>query len=375
MDFTELLNELKAYRASQDEKLEIFRKQLDAVRAEMLRPDGGGHGRQEHKSIGQLFCESGIGPRFAKDWGQNQQAAFEYEGSLFPRSTKTLVESVALGWATPGILMFEREPGIVKPPQRRVRVRDLIPFTPTTLSGVEYLKEKSFVNAASPQEEGYSKGESEILFEICSTPVQCLAHWIPAARQVLDDLPQLQTYIDTRLLDLLADVEDYELLRGDGTGQHLLGLLPQATVTVGTYVEGGDTHIDTINNAITELEDNDYIVDGIVLHPSDWRRMLKIKTDAGGANTGEYILGGPVGNAAARLWDVPIARTTAMPRGKYLVGQFRGAVQGYDRMRSRIDLSTSHASFFIQNRVAIRAEERVGIAVRIPAAFRYGSFV
>lgn len=372
---SELLTEFKAFRTSFDERLGDFKKQLDSVRAEMLRPDGGGGGRHENKSIGELFVESGIAHDFTKSWGKNSQTAFEITASLFPRSTKTLIESPAVGYAIPGILTFQREPGIVKPPQRRIRVRDLIPFSPTTLSGIEFLKEKSFVNAASPIEEGYEKQQSEILFDIDSAPIKCIAHWIPATRQILDDSPQLTAFIDTRLLDLLADVEDYELLLGDGTGQHLLGLLPQATATVGTYTTVGDTRIDTLNNVITELEDNEYMVDAAILHPSDWRRMLKIKTDAGGANTGEYILGGPVGSAEARLWELPIARTTAMPKGKYLVGQFRGSVSGYDRMTSRIDISNSHSDYFIKNKIAIRAEERIGIAVRVPAAFRYGSFV
>ena len=54
---------------------------------------------------------------------------------------------------------------------------------------------------------------------IDSANVRTLAHWIPAARQVLDDFVALQGYVNTRLIEGLKDVEDYELVAGDGTGQ------------------------------------------------------------------------------------------------------------------------------------------------------------
>ena len=134
---------------------------------------------------------------------------------------KTTITSATVGAQTPGILQFERMPGIYALPPRRLRVRDLIPFRPTNSTGVDFVRRDTFTNAASPVAETVSKAESGLTFVIDSVNCRTIAHWIPAARQVLEDVAGLQAAIDFDLLAGLADVEDYELLRGSGAGQHL----------------------------------------------------------------------------------------------------------------------------------------------------------
>ena len=112
----------------------------------------------------------------------------------------------------------------------------------------------------------------------------------------------------------------------------------------------------------------------MVLHPSDWRKMQVIKENSLGANTGNYILGGPAASPRKQLWDLPIVTTPAMLAGKFLVGAFQGNVQGFDRMRATVDVSTEHEDYFTRNMIAIRCEERVGLAIMSAAAFNYGSF-
>jgi HK97 family phage major capsid protein len=272
-------------------------------------------------------------------------------------------------------MQFERLSGIFIPPQRRMRVRDLIPFRSTSLSGVDFVRRDTFTNAASPVAETVSKGESAITYTIDSANVRTIAHWVPAARQVLEDVAGLQAAIDFDLLAGLADVEDYELLRGSGAGQHLKGIITAATTAyAGTYTVASDTYIDTVNHAIAELEDENYEPDGLVIHPSDWRKMQLIKEAIAAANTGAYILGGPAASPRKLLWDLPVVGTPAMIKGKFLVGQFVGSVMGFDRMKAVIDVSTEHESYFIKNMVAVRAELRLAVAVTKPGAFRYGSF-
>jgi HK97 family phage major capsid protein len=232
-----------------------------------------------------------------------------------------------------------------------------------------------FTNAASPVAETVSKEESTLTFMIDSVQTRSIAHWIPAARQVLEDMTGLQQAIDFELLNGLADIEDYEVLRGSGAGQHLKGIITAATTAyAGTYTAASDTYIDTVNHAIAELEDRNYAPDGLVMHPSDWRKIQVVKTNEGGANLGPYILGGPASSPRKQLWDLPIVTTPAMLAGKFLVGQFQGSVQGFDRMKAVIDVSTEHEDYFIRNMVAIRCEERIAIATMLPDALCYVSF-
>jgi len=239
---------------------------------------------------------------------------------------------------------------------------------------VDFVREVTFTGRASPVQEGASKPFSEITFENVSATVKTIAHWTAASKEVLEDLPQMQAYIGGRLIDGLLNAEDSELMFGDGTGFHLSGFDTLATAYAGTWAVAGDTLIDKLGHALQELEQANYIADGIVLNPLDWRKILMTKTEEGGANKGEYLMGGPGSQAAPRLWDIPVAVSTAQRVGRFLVGQFLGSAMIFDRMESRVAISTEHADYFVQNRVAILAEERIALVVSRPHAFRTGNF-
>jgi HK97 family phage major capsid protein len=374
--------ELKAAGAPVPEiqqKIDRALKRIEHLEQEASRPVGTlGSPFQITKSIGETL----VGLDAYKEWvqriGTSQKSGFQHRvSSLWPTSdygVKTTITSSAVGSSTPGILVPERIAGVVKPGVRRLRVRDLIPRFPTTNNAIEWVRENAFTNAASPTAETVSKPESALTFVIDSVPVRTIAHWIPAAAQVIADFGQLQAYIETRLIEGLKDIEDNEIVAGDGTGQHLSGFSTEATAYDTARNVAGDTRIDRLNHAISQVEDVLHEADGIILHPRDWRAIQLIKTDNGGANTGEYILGGPVGNADPMLWGLHVATTTAITAGQFFVGAFQRYVAIHDRMDARIDVSTEHADFFIRNLVAIRAEERIALSVLRADALIFGSF-
>ena len=55
-------------------------------------------------------------------------------------------------------------------------------------------------------------------FTLVSRPIQTIAHWIPASRQVLDDSQLLRSFIDGRMLHFLKVEEEDQLLNGSGAG-------------------------------------------------------------------------------------------------------------------------------------------------------------
>lgn len=355
-----------------DIKLEYERivKRMDALEVEWNRPGGQ---KTDAKSLGEQFIESDVIKDFAKRPWHKGGISLDIP-TFFPNELKTVITSAAVGSSTPGILVPQREPGIIKPGVRRLRVRDLMRRARTSSNAIEYVKENAFTNLASPVAETISKPESALTFTIASSPIRTLATWIPVARQILDDFAALQGYIDQRLMDGLMDVEDIEIVSGDGTGQHLSGL----TVEAGTYDTArnvaGDTKIDKLNHAISQVEDALQVADGIILHPRDWRAIQLIKEEAGGANTGMYLLGGPQGTASPILWGLPVAVTTAVTVGTFFVGAFQRYCTVWDRMEARIDISTEHADYFVRNMIAVRAEERIGFTVFRNDAVIYGSF-
>jgi HK97 family phage major capsid protein len=261
-----------------------------------------------------------------------------------------------------------RLPGVVALPQRRMTVRDLL--SPGRMDGstLEYVKETGFTNNAAPVAENAAKPESSMKFDLVTTSAKVIAHWVKASRQILDDASQLQSIVDQRLRYGLAYVEEQQLLNGDGTGQNLLGIVPQASAYTAPITVSGATIIDQIRLALLQAELAEYPSTGIVMNPKDWTRVELLKD-----SQGRYIIGNPQGNAAASLWGIPVVTTPAMQEDKFLAGAFRLGAQLFDRWEARVEVSTENQDDFIRNMVTILAEERLALAVYRPEAFVFGN--
>lgn len=336
-----------------------------------LAKGGGGFGvPQAPKSIGARFTSD---ERFqaAVKAGADRTGKIEMAGSFFPG-----YQAAAIVNATPAVdapLVRPEIAPMVRPQDRPTSIRDLLPVGQTQSNLIWYAKENVFTNAAAIVQdaslgtrEGVTKPESSLTFTSAQAIVETIAHWIPASRQVLDDAPMLQSYIDDRLRYGLKDIEDYQLLNGNGTTGQLNGLMTQATA----YNRGatGDTALDTLRKAILQARLAEFDVDGIVLHPADWAEIELLKD---GEN--RYLIGDPRNVLGQRVWGRRVVDTTQQTEGSFLVGAFMRGAQLWDRMQITVEVARQHANFFIQNLVAILCEERIALTVYRPLAFVKGT--
>ena len=118
--------------------------------------------------------------------------------------------------------------------------------------------------------------------------------------------------------------------------------------------------------------------DGIVVHPTNWQAIRTAKDTSGqyyggGPFYGPY--GGPQGPAGASqfsvdsIWGVPVVVTSAITLGSALVGAFGQAAAVYRRQGVTVEATNSHSTWFADNITAIRAEERLALAVYRQSAF------
>jgi HK97 family phage major capsid protein len=235
-------------------------------------------------------------------------------------------------------------------------------------SALEYVKEVGFTNAAAPVAEGAAKPGSDIQLSLVTTSAKVIAHWMKASRQILDDVAQLTSYIDERLLYGLAYVEEAQLLNGDGTGQNLNGIIPQATAYSAPITVASATSIDMIRLMHLQAALAEFPSTGTVMHPSDWAWIELLKD-----TTGQYIIGNPQGGLSPTLWGLPVVATPAMSVDKVLVGAFRLGAQVFDRWDARVETGYVNDDF-TKNLVTILAEERLALAVYRPESFIYGDF-
>lgn len=252
-------------------------------------------------------------------------------------------------------------------PQRRMTIRALLAQGQTTSNSIEYDKEVGFTNSAAPVAEGSAKPQSEIQYEDATASVRTIAHWMRASVQILADAPGLRSIIDNRLRYGLAYVEEQQLLNGSGSGQNLEGLVTAATAYSAPGSLVADQLIDTIRLGHLQVALAEYPANGTVLNPIDWAAIEMLKDD-----NGNYIIGQPQGQLSPTLWGLPVVATQAMTVDKFLVGAFDLAAQIFDRQDATVEVSTEDADNFQKNKVTIRAEERLALAIYRPEALVYG---
>lgn len=287
------------------------------------------------------------------------------------RKAVTNITSATNGTGGVGVgIQATRVPGIVTGPDREFTVRDLIMPGRTASNAIEYVRETGFQNMAAPQAgEGALKAQSDLSFGLVTTTVKTIAHWFRASKQVLSDIPLLQSYINGRAIYGLKYKEEEQLLAGDGTGQNLLGLIPQATLFNDTLRKAGDTKIDTLRRAILQVRVAEYRASAIALNPVDWAD-IELTKDANGS----YIWVNVQEGGAQRLWKLPVVDSNAVPEGEFLVGAMNIAAQVFDREDAAVEVSTEDGDNFRTNMVTIRAEERLALAVYRPESFVHGEF-
>lgn len=310
------------------------------------------------KSVGEMFVESDEFKAFARD--------IPTKGSSRRFGVKAITSIENSGGAG---IWTDRQVGVVMPNLMPLTVRSLLGSGRTTSNLIEWIRENVFTNNADVVSEGALKPQSNITYTREDVPVRTVAHWIRATKQVLADFPQLQTLINGRLTYGLKLAEENQLLLGDGTGENILGLVPQATAYNNGLNRPGDTMIDVIRHAILQVTLAYYPADGIVLTPTDWHNIELTKD-----SENRYLMAQPSGNAPPVLWGRPVVQSFALPTDQFLVGAFQMAATVFDREDASVLVSTEDQDNFVRNMVTILAEERLALAVSRPQAFVHGNF-
>lgn len=312
--------------------------------------------------------ELSIGEKFVADPALKTYAleARSHGKSKFRWGVKTITSVTGSGGAG---IWSERLPGVIEEPLRPLSIRDLLDVGTTESNLIEWVRENVYTSNADMVSEGALKPESNITYERTDVPVRTIAHWIRASKQVLADFKQLQTMINGRLRWGLKIKEEDQLLYGDGTGENILGLVPQATAYNVALNRPADTMIDTLRHAILQVRLAFYPASGIVTSPTDWHNIELTKD-----NENRYLMASPTSRTPPMLWGLPVVESDGTSIGEFLVGAFRMAATLLDREDAAILLSTEDQDNFVRNLVTILAEERLALAVTRPAAFVHGSY-
>ena len=270
--------------------------------------------------------------------------------------------------------------GVVETLYQPPTVADIIPSGQTNSPIVRYVTESTtVVNAAAGVAAGSAKPESTLDFVQVDEPVKKIATLLPVQDEMLEDAAQIQSYINNRLSLFIRLQEDVQILRGGGTND-LTGIVGRSGVnTLGTAA-AGTIPAEHVFKAANGVRGSSYLnPDTLVINPTSWQ-TLRLAKDS----SGQYLGGGPwygqLRKPGSRIGQQVLHRRELLGpercgdigprvghRGRRGVPErerrFSGAQGSRWRRRTRTPPTSP------SNMTAIRAEERLALAVYRPSAF------
>ncbi len=197
-----------------------------------------------------------------------------------------------------GIVVPNYDPTIQPGIRQELRIRDLLTTIPVSGQSYSYFRELLHTRGAAPVAEGALKPTSNVTFESVTDRVKKLAVWMPVTDEALDDVPQLFGYIQELLRYDLKLEEEAQILKGDGTGENLNGLMTQATTYDTALNKAGDTSIDIVRRGIYQVRKQSKLsADGVVMTELDW---MNIELQKDGEN--RYLFANLQGLVTPVLW-------------------------------------------------------------------------
>ena len=210
--------------------------------------------------------------------------------------------------------------------------------------------------------EGVAKDRIHVPYTPKTAALTKIAAYLKETDEIIHDAPFLESAIRNRgVYEFNKAIEKY-----------LVGALAGTT---GIQVSGTSVDFDSILTAKQEIiTDTGYVPDAMLINPSDWATLLQAKD-----SNRQYLLGGPgfgsYGNGAyfenPKVWGMNVVQSSAVTEGAPIVGAFKTAAAVVTQAGNgqRVEVSNSDQDDFIKNIVTIRIEERLVLAVRVPAAF------
>lgn len=187
--------------------------------------------------------------------------------------------------------------------------------------------------------------------------------FLPVTDEQLEDEPQVRGLIDNRLRFMVRQRLDSQILVGSGTGVNLTGILNTAGIQ--TQAKGTDPVPDAVYKAMVKVRVTGRAMpNAVVMHPNDWQDIRLLRTA-----DGIYIWGNPSDAGPERIWGLRVVQSDAETENTGLVGDFANHSELAVRRGVDVQVSNSHGTFFVEGKLAIRADMRVALIVYRPAAF------
>ena len=338
-------------------------KGLEIVNAR-VKSSGKSFAPAETKSFNEMLVE-GITENYDKIRGIKK-------GETIGFDMKAVADmSFSNNFSTANVSVSTLRPGIIELPKRKLHIRQLLQGGAMSNSNYVYLKETAGEEAPETVSEGGSKNQFDLDLAEASVSARKIAGYIRISDEMLSDPLGMQTFLQSRLMELLLREEDDQLINGDGTPPNLSGITDSGNFTA--FGGSAIVAVEKLVEAISQLEGYDREANGILLHPTDYWNICLNKA----STSGLYDLPGIVTtdtNGLVRVAGVPVFRSTAATVDKFIVGDWSMGANLITRVAPRVEFFMEDGTNVRENKVTVRVEERIAFPIYGNNYFIYGDF-
>lgn len=319
---------------------------------------------QPARSLGEHFAKSVGGEGFArlKERGGFTVAAPEFKANTDPQLVPSSLSPVLTQVDRTIVSAF-----------RRPTVSDVLGSGSLSGNAVTYFVEGAFEGTIATVAENGQKPQIHIADP---TPVtdslKKIAAWWDTSDEMAEDLDFWVSEVNNRALYMLSLAEENQILNGPGTGSTVLGLLNRSGIQTEAALVDSSDNADALFRAMTKVQTATGLsADAILINPTDYQ-VLRLRTDGNDQYYGGGYFSGQYGNGGIAvqppLWGMNTIVTSAVAAGTAVVGALKVAATVYRKGGVRVESTNSDLGKFTKNVITTRIEERVALAVRIPAA-------
>lgn len=260
-------------------------------------------------------------------------------------------------------------------PSRSIHIRSLIPNGSTDAQTIRFPKESGYNDGAAATAQGSTLGQSDFDITATSVNLEKIGTYMRITEEMLNDTPQLSSYLSARVPGKVLSIEDNEILNGDGSSPNLDGLFTDGTAFVtgasGAFYQSIESanEYDVLVAALNQLALANYSADTILLNPTDLHKIILLKSTAN-----EYLRQQVFSGVQPSIMGIPVTVNTAVTAGKFLVGNLAQATQLWIRENLAVSFSREDSTNFRDGFVTVKAQERAALTNYLPNAIVQGTF-
>lgn len=260
-----------------------------------------------------------------------------------------------------------RDSGIDMPEVRPLMISDLVQWGVTSSHTIDWVERVSKTDGSGPRAEGARMGEGDLKYDTKSTKVKIMSEYMKVTKEALKDISFLQSEINTELLTDLRLLVDQQLLDGDGTGDNLLGILPQAdSFNPGSFAASIDeaNEADVIRVAVNQIVvtgQGKWYPNAVVMHPTDVAKLDLLKI-----NDGRYIevpFYSNNGASAPQIVRVRVVENVGIGEGNFLIADFSKA-KAFVRDELAVRFYDQNEDDAIRNMATVTANIRLAFRIK-----------